>query len=83
MSQEAITPMDVRIAAVQRLGTITILQFDGQAELLPVFSVKLGNVLPISVTFASTKGREIQVFGLNDGIRYVSTQRTNSDVNSH
>ncbi|KAI8989144.1 WD40-repeat-containing domain protein [Trametes punicea] len=70
LAYEVLTPTDTRIAVADRSCFVGVYSFDGRAELLPIFTARLNQSIPISISFANTKGREVYVFGLHDGTMY-------------
>lgn len=64
---DTLTQSDTRIAVSDRSGFVGVFSYEGRAELLPVFTVRINHAIPISLSFAGTRGRELYVFGLHDG----------------
>lgn len=60
-------PTDTRIAVADRSCFVGVYSYDGRTELSPIFSTRINHSIPISISFANTKGREVYVFGLHDG----------------
>lgn len=58
---------DTRIAVGTRTHIVDVFQYNGCEELRPIFSVRMDNVIPIAITFALSKARDVYVFGLHDG----------------
>ncbi|KAJ3003557.1 hypothetical protein NUW54_g5235 [Trametes sanguinea] len=67
---DTLTQSDTRIAVSDRSGFVGVFSYEGRAELLPVFTVRINHAIPISLSFAGTRGRELYVFGLHDGTMY-------------
>ncbi|KAI0640379.1 WD40 repeat-like protein [Trametes meyenii] len=67
---EVLSPTDTRILVTDRSGFVGVYSWDGRAELLPVFTTRLVNAVPISASFANSKCWKVYVFGLHDGTMY-------------
>ena len=78
IADEAVTPNDTRLIVGQRSGNIHVLQFDGQSDFSVIFAVRIDRVLPIAVSFAGSKGKEVHVYGMHDGIRRVNMSQNAS-----
>ncbi|KAI0652702.1 WD40 repeat-like protein [Trametes meyenii] len=70
LAYEVLSPTDTRILVTDRSGFVGVYSWDGRAELLPVFTTRLVNAVPISASFANSKCRKVYVFGLHDGTMY-------------
>ncbi|KAI0368517.1 YVTN repeat-like/Quino protein amine dehydrogenase [Pilatotrama ljubarskyi] len=70
LAHETLTPTDIRIAVTDRSCFVGVYSYDGRGELLPIFTTRLNHCIPISISFAETRAREVYVFGLHDGTMY-------------
>ncbi|KAL1946016.1 hypothetical protein VTO73DRAFT_2018 [Trametes versicolor] len=70
LAYETVSPTETRIAVSDRSCFVGVYSYDGRTELLPIFTTRINNSIPISISFANAKGREVYVFGLHDGTMY-------------
>ncbi|KAI0349224.1 WD40 repeat-like protein [Trametes cingulata] len=67
LAHETLTPTDIRIAVTDRSCFVGVYSYDGRGKLLPICTTRLNHCIPISISFAETRAREVHVFGLHDG----------------
>ena len=65
---ESISTTETRIIVGTYTGAVMVFQYDRRTTLQEVLAVESNSSIPISVSFAGTKGRELHIFGLHDGM---------------
>ena len=67
LAAENISATDTRIAVGVRACVVFVLKYEGRGKLDAVCRIEMPNAVPMSISFAGMKGKELYAFGLNDG----------------